>query len=89
MIIFDYNFSGVKTPMGNLYTGALVVISLLFFTPYFSFIPRATLASVIVSAVIFMIEVKVIKPMWRSKSNEHDILFIILVVLLNAILLLN
>lgn len=63
------NSSGVRTPMGGLYTGILVISALLFLTPYFYFIPKATLAAVIIAAVIFMVEVKVVKPMWRSKSE--------------------
>lgn len=68
-LFFISNFSGVRTPLGNIYTGALVIVSLLFLTPYFSFIPKATLAAIIIAAVVFMVEVKVIKPMWRSKSK--------------------
>lgn len=63
------NASGVKTPLGGLYTGVLVILALLFFTPYFYYIPKATLAAVIIAAVVFMVEVKVVKPMWRSKSK--------------------
>lgn len=48
----------------------LVILSLLFLTPYFSYIPRATLAAIIIAAVIFMVEVKVVKPMWRTKSKK-------------------
>lgn len=62
------NASGVRTPLGNLYTGLLVLLALLFLTPLFFYIPKAALAAVIIAAVIFMIEVKVVKPMWRSKS---------------------
>uniref|UniRef100_U5EHL8 Putative sulfate/bicarbonate/oxalate exchanger sat-1 n=1 Tax=Corethrella appendiculata TaxID=1370023 RepID=U5EHL8_9DIPT len=64
------NASGVRTPLGNIYTGALVLLSLLFFTPYFSYIPKATLASIIIAAVVFMVEVKVVKPMWRTKKSD-------------------
>ncbi|XP_018571663.1 sodium-independent sulfate anion transporter isoform X1 [Anoplophora glabripennis] len=64
------NSSGVRTPLGGLYTSILVIAALLVFTPYFSFIPKATLAAVIIAAVIFMVEVKVVKPMWRSKKSD-------------------
>ncbi|XP_058459680.1 sodium-independent sulfate anion transporter-like [Malaya genurostris] len=64
------NASGVRTPLGNIYTGALVLLSLLFFTPYFSYIPKATLAAIIIAAVVFMVEVKVVKPMWRTKKSD-------------------
>lgn len=63
------NASGVRTPLSNIYTGVLVIMALLFLTPYFYFIPKATLASIIISAVLFMVEVRVIKPMWRTKSR--------------------
>lgn len=45
------NASGVKTPFGSLYTGVLVILALLFFTPYFTFIPKAALGAVIIAAV--------------------------------------
>lgn len=64
------NASGVRTTMGGLYTGILVILALLFFTPYFYFIPKASLAAIIIAAVIFMVEVKVVKPMWRSKKSD-------------------
>lgn len=63
------NASGVRTPLGNIYTGALVMIALLFLTPYLFFIPKSTLAAIIITAVVFMVETKVIKPMWRAKSK--------------------
>ncbi|GLV44590.1 Epidermal stripes and patches [Carabus blaptoides fortunei] len=64
------NASGVKTPFGGLYTGLLVILALSFLTPYFSFIPKATLSSVIICAVIFMVEVSIVLPIWRiNKIN--------------------
>ncbi|XP_044731630.1 sodium-independent sulfate anion transporter isoform X2 [Chrysoperla carnea] len=64
------NSSGVRTPLSGLYTGLLVIGALMFFTPYFSYIPKAALAAVIIAAVIFMVEVKVVKPMWRTKKSD-------------------
>ena len=58
-------------------SGLLVILALLFLTPYFSFIPRATLAAIIIAAVIFMVEVKVVKPMWRTKSKSACFSFIV------------
>ncbi|KAG5889895.1 hypothetical protein JTB14_032794 [Gonioctena quinquepunctata] len=63
------NSSGVRTPMGGFYTGVLVIASLLVFTPYFYYIPNAVLGAVIIAAVAFMVEIKVIKPMWKSKKS--------------------
>ncbi|XP_046823112.1 sodium-independent sulfate anion transporter-like [Vespa crabro] len=64
------NASGVRTPLGGLYTGILVILALSLLTPYFYYIPKATLSSVIISAVIFMIEINIIRPIWRSSKRD-------------------
>lgn len=64
------NASGVKTSFGGIYTGLVVIISLKYFTPYFYYIPKASLAAVIIAAVVFMVEFHVIKPMWRTKKID-------------------
>ncbi|XP_044252665.1 sodium-independent sulfate anion transporter-like isoform X2 [Tribolium madens] len=64
------NSSGVKTTMGGLYTGVIVITALFFFTPYFQYIPKPTLAAIIIAAAIFMVEIRVIKPMWRAKKSD-------------------
>ncbi|PSN36843.1 Sodium-independent sulfate anion transporter [Blattella germanica] len=48
----------------------LVMFSLLFFTPYFYYIPKAALAAIIIAAVIFMVEVHVVIPMWKTKKSD-------------------
>lgn len=37
--------SGVKTPMGGLYTGLLILLALTLLTPYFYFVPKGTVFS--------------------------------------------
>lgn len=70
------SMSGAKTPMGGILTGSIVILSLQFLTPYFYYIPKAALASVIVSAVVFMIDYEVIPPMYRSKSKKFPLFLI-------------
>ncbi|XP_077980013.1 sodium-independent sulfate anion transporter-like [Glandiceps talaboti] len=62
--------SGVKTPLGGLFTAALVLLSLAFLTPLFYFIPKAALASVIVCAVIAMFDHSTIKKLWVVKKLD-------------------
>ena len=62
--------SGVHSPFGGLYTGALVLLAITVLTPYFYFIPKSCLAAVIICAVIFMIEVHLMKLVWRSRSKS-------------------
>ncbi|XP_063235375.1 sodium-independent sulfate anion transporter-like isoform X2 [Bacillus rossius redtenbacheri] len=64
------NASGVRTPMGGLYTGILIVLALSLLTPYFYFIPRATLSSVIICAVIFMVEVSTVSALWKTSKRD-------------------
>ncbi|XP_058790462.1 sodium-independent sulfate anion transporter-like [Phymastichus coffea] len=62
--------SGVRTTLGGVYTGILVLVSLQVLTPYLYFIPKASLAAVIIAAVVFMVEIQVVKPMWRTKKID-------------------
>lgn len=64
------NASGVRTPLGGLYTAILVIVALLFLTPHFYYIPKTCLAAVIITAVVFMVEVRVVKPIYRSKKSD-------------------
>ncbi|KAF2888473.1 hypothetical protein ILUMI_17701 [Ignelater luminosus] len=48
----------------------MVLLALSFLTPYFAFIPKSSLAAVIICAVIFMIEYEVVQPMWRSNKKD-------------------
>lgn len=62
--------SGVKTPLSNIYGGILVLLALGFMMPSLAYIPKAILASVIITSVIFMVELEELKPMWKSRRLE-------------------
>ncbi|XP_017857091.1 PREDICTED: sodium-independent sulfate anion transporter-like [Drosophila arizonae] len=64
------NASGCRTSMSNFYIGLVVVLALSFLTEYFSFIPRAVLAAILISAVIFQVQYQIVIPMWRSKRSD-------------------
>lgn len=61
------NASGVRTTLGGIVTGCLVLLSLGFLTGSFKFIPKTTLAGVIICAMIFLVDKEEIKEIWRSK----------------------
>ncbi|KAA0193075.1 hypothetical protein HAZT_HAZT008552 [Hyalella azteca] len=63
--------SGVKTQAGGLTTGLLVILALLFLTPAFKYIPKASLSAVIICAVIFMIEYHDVLPIWRTYKLDQ------------------
>jgi len=62
--------SGVKTPAGGLWTGALVILSLAFLTEYFKFVPDAALAAVIMMAVWDMVNFQLLRKLWRIKRID-------------------
>ncbi|XP_068153257.1 sodium-independent sulfate anion transporter [Drosophila tropicalis] len=64
------NASGCRTNMSNFYIGIIVVLALNFLTEYFAFIPKAVLAAIIISAVIFQVQYQIVTPMWRSKRSD-------------------
>uniref|UniRef100_A0A1A9WB25 SLC26A/SulP transporter domain-containing protein n=1 Tax=Glossina brevipalpis TaxID=37001 RepID=A0A1A9WB25_9MUSC len=64
------NSSGVKTPLGGAVTGALVLMALAFLTNTFYYIPKATLAAIIIGAMIFMVEYDRIAEIWKSKKID-------------------
>lgn len=64
------NASGVRTTFGGIITGCLVLLSLGFLTSSFHFIPKTTLAAVIICAMMFMVDKEDIKEIWRSKRVD-------------------
>ncbi|KAM7345057.1 sodium-independent sulfate anion transporter isoform 2-T2 [Cochliomyia hominivorax] len=64
------NASGVKTTLGGLVTGCLVLMALAFLTQTFYFIPKATLSAIIISAMISLVEGEKIRDTWRSKKKD-------------------
>lgn len=63
------NASGVQTVLGGAVTGSLVLLTLAFLTSTFYYIPKASLAAIIIAAMIFMVEYDRIAEIWRAKSE--------------------
>lgn len=64
------NASGVRTPAGGIFTGLIVLAALGLLTSTFYFIPKATLAGLIMTAMFFMIDYKVVSLLWRTKRID-------------------
>lgn len=64
------NASGVRTTLGGIFTGCMVLLSLGFLTGSFQYIPKSTLAAVIICAMIFMVDTKEIVEIWRCKRID-------------------
>ncbi|XP_050094860.1 sodium-independent sulfate anion transporter-like [Anopheles aquasalis] len=64
------NNSGVRTPLGGVITGVLVLLALGLLTSTFYYIPKATLAGVIIAAMLFMVEFHAATEIWRTKRID-------------------
>lgn len=62
--------SGAKTALSSIVTGLVVGATLLFLTPLLHHLPQATLATVIILAVIRLINLKPMLQTW--KAEKHD-----------------
>ena len=68
--------SGAKTQMSAIISAGLIILTLLFLTPLFYHLPKAILASIILVAVIGLIDLKEMKNLWRSNRRDLILLFI-------------
>ncbi|MCP3848758.1 MAG: sulfate permease [Gammaproteobacteria bacterium] len=62
--------AGAVTGMSSVYTGIIVLITLLFLTPLLYHLPKAVLAAVIMTAVFGLINFKSVKHAWHA--SRHD-----------------
>ncbi|KAG7491184.1 hypothetical protein MATL_G00000200 [Megalops atlanticus] len=62
--------SGVCTPAGGVVTGVIVLLSLAFLMPVFYYIPKASLAAVIICAVAPMADFSVVSELWRVRKLD-------------------
>nr|CAD7433530.1 unnamed protein product [Timema monikensis] len=64
------NASGVCTQLGGAFTGLLILVALGFLTGTFYYIPKASLAGLIMCAMIFMVEYEMVPLLWKTKKLD-------------------
>jgi SulP family sulfate permease len=75
------NYStGARTAISSAIASLCVVLALLFLTPLFTYIPRAALAALVISAVLLLFHPKQVFSLW--KMNRHDGIVALTVLLL-------
>ncbi|MGB5237195.1 MAG: sulfate permease [Flavobacteriaceae bacterium] len=62
--------SGAKSNFAGLFAAILVLVTLLFLTPVFYFLPKSILASIIVVSVFGLIDLSYAKRLWRLRKDE-------------------
>ena len=68
------DLSGAKTGLANLISAVIVVLTLLFLTPLFYYLPSAVLAAIILVAVFGLVEVKYPIQLFKTRKDEFVLL---------------
>jgi len=68
--------SGVCTPLGSVFTAVLVLISVLFLTPLFFYIPNTVLASIVIVAVAPLVDFRTPLKLWHYSRADAIALFV-------------
>lgn len=70
--------SGVKTPLGGIFTGGLVLLAVGLLTSTFHFIPKATLAGLIICAMYYMLDFSTYVLLWRARKIDFGVMLLTL-----------
>jgi len=68
------NEAGAKTNLAAIFSVIMVVLTLLFFTPMFYFLPKAILASIIMVSVFGLIDFIYPRELWKYRKDEFLVL---------------
>jgi SulP family sulfate permease len=77
--------AGSRTPVASLTTGAMTLLTMVLLAPFFSGLPKAVLAAVIIEAVVFgMMDVAAMRRLYRVKRSDFWIALAAIVGVLSA-----
>lgn len=62
--------AGANTPLASLITALLVAMTVTFLTPLFHYLPKAVLASIIMVAVLALVDLKGVVEAWRYSKED-------------------
>jgi SulP family sulfate permease len=66
--------AGAKTGMAGVISAALIVLTLLFLTPLFYYLPTAVLGAIIIVAVLGLINIRMVKYLWLTDRADFAML---------------
>lgn len=68
--------AGAKTGVSSMISAFLIIITLLFLTKYFYFLPNAVLGAIIVVAVFGLIDIKEAKHLWTHDRKDFAVFMV-------------
>ncbi len=76
--------AGAKTTMASVFSALLIVLTLLFLTPLFYYLPKTILAAVIMAAVFGLVDIKEIIHLWKTDKRDLVMLLVTFVATLSV-----
>ena len=68
--------AGAKTAIASVISAILILLTLLFLTPLFYYLPKSILAAIIIVAVIGLIDMKEARRLWMSDRTDFYLLMV-------------
>jgi len=68
--------AGAQTGIAAIISGLLIILTLLFLTPLFYYLPNALLASIIIVAVVKLIDTKEARFLWHANRKDFTLMAI-------------
>lgn len=68
--------AGAETPLAGTFTAIGIGITVLYFTPLFTYLPNAVLAATIIVAVSALIDIKALTHTWKSSRSDAIAMFL-------------
>lgn len=63
------NASGVRTTLAGVFTSLLLLVAIAFLTPSFYYVPKSTLAAIIICAMFYLFDFGAFILLWRTNSK--------------------
>ncbi|MBF5057936.1 sulfate transporter [Alcanivorax sp. 521-1] len=76
--------AGARTPLAGVFTAGGIALTALFFTPWFHYLPKATLAATIIVAVLTLVDPGAFVRAWRYSKADFAAMLITLIGVLAA-----
>jgi len=65
--------SGTRTSLSNIFAALVVILTLLYLTPVFYYLPYCSLAAVVIVAGVNLIDIKAIRYLYKTKKRDFFI----------------
>jgi SulP family sulfate permease len=62
--------AGARTSMASIFSAGLIILTLLFLTPLFYYLPNAILAAVVLVAVAGLVDIRTPRHLWREDKSD-------------------